>query len=189
MWTESGPFERRMPNVSVHAQLVIWPQTDDLLQVKSFNRFWYFRLAHKIKICNLESLWTFLKYENIIFQKEFRKYLIWLIWLSQNQNSENHSACRCLFCSSPNSKLSLWAGIRRSGGSVVPWLWDDISQNLGHYYCIFAMATHVTVNSVVDWGHMWFERLTCKSFIMVLVPRVKQPLWVNSDSDKSSVLD
>ena len=77
-------------------------QTDDLLQMNPFNRFRYFRLAHKIKICNLESLWTFLKYENIIFQKEFRKYLIWLIWLSQNQNSENHSTCRCLFCSSPN---------------------------------------------------------------------------------------
>ena len=85
--------------------------------------------------------------------------------------------------------FSLWAGIRRYGQSVVPWLWHNISQNLGHYYCIFAMTTHVTVNSVVDWGHMWFERLTCKSFIMVLVPRVKQPLWVNTDSDKSSVLD
>ena len=168
---------------------VIWPQTDDLLQVKPFNRFWYFRLAHKIKNCNLESLWTFLEYENIIFQKEFRKYLIWLIWLSQNQNSENHSTCRCLFCSSPNVSRDPQIWSAHGPRIMVLWLWDDITQNLGHYYCIFAMATHVTVNSVVDRGHMWFERLTCKSFIMVLVPRVKQPLWVNTDSDKSSALD
>jgi len=187
-WTKrTASGQQAVPD---HVQLVIWPQTDDLLQVNPLNRFRYFRLAHTIKICNLESLWTFLKYENIIFQKEFRKYLIWLIWLSQNQNSENHSTCQCLFCSSPNLNffiVSRYPPIWSVRGALIKW--HDITQNLGHYYCIFAMATHVTVNSVVDWGHMWFERLTCKSFIMVLVPRVKQPLWVNADSDKSSVLD
>ena len=152
------------------------------------NRFWYFRLAHKIANYGLENHfhnWFYELFRNMKILSRKKSFVNIWFGLFGCLKIKTAKIIRPV----DGYSVKLWAGIHWPK-SVDPRNPEAIS--LKNYsksgsllLYIFAMATHVTVNSVVDWGHMWFGRPTCKSFIMVLAPRVKQQLWVDTDSGRS----